>query len=577
MAKIYPFKYHRWSFEKHGRVILPMNENLWFKEHQSLLVAMANHPDGRALLCIDKNLPPVIEVAKNRVTCLLDIKGDGTVVKLHDFRIGAKWANVIRYRWKEFLRLAREFYSHKELGLHQHDVSGLKAATLSTFYPDADPESTTVDGRAGWSVANTNGDIWATARSNSGNTSLDSDTINAFQVLADTGSGDWRSFIRAIMLFDASALSGTIKTSTLSLYATTVDDDFTSDMVICSSNPASDTAIVDADGDIGNFGTTEFTDSRTTLAGITTSAYNDFVMNTAGIAHTSGIVKFGWLAGEDFDNIEPSWVSGDQSLVVISSADETGTSQDPKLVVVEYVTPSPLTLTSTMPDPTIASTIIITPDALPLTTTMPQAFAQVVLVPVDTLTLTTTMPTAVVDAPIIVAPDALMVTVSMPDPTIASQTALISVHDFPSGKTVSYKLVDEFSVVLQDWTSVGVIEEVIDVTADTSVYYTKSNLVSGTSQLLILWKTDDALPLTASTDVDIYLSKVVGIEEDVATKLDVEVSTRAPKTATDFIQKWIDNKLEVSDTLITLYDDDGTTPLRTWVRNATTNTRSKAT
>lgn len=53
----------------------------------------------------------------------------------------------------------------------------------------------------------------------------------------------------------------------------------------------------------------------------------------------------------------------------------------------------------------------------------------------------------------------------------------------------------------------------------------------------------------------------------------------AKQTKLDFIEKWILNKLvESSDgTTVTLYGDDGVTPLKTWAYSSTTKTRSKAT
>lgn len=66
--------------------------------------------------------------------------------------------------------------------------------------------------------------------------------------------------------------------------------------------------------------------------------------------------------------------------------------------------------------------------------------------------------------------------------------------------------------------------------------------------------------------------------------LDVTVSSRASATKqddmkdqTDFIEKWILNRLVVEDTQITLYDDDNTTPLKTWPWTDATNNRGKAT
>jgi len=45
------------------------------------------------------------------------------------------------------------------------------------------------------------------------------------------------------------------------------------------------------------------------------------------------------------------------------------------------------------------------------------------------------------------------------------------------------------------------------------------------------------------------------------------------------VEKWILNKLveSTNGTSVTLYDDDGITPLKTWAYSPSTKTRSKAT
>ena len=61
---------------------------------------------------------------------------------------------------------------------------------------------------------------------------------------------------------------------------------------------------------------------------------------------------------------------------------------------------------------------------------------------------------------------------------------------------------------------------------------------------------------------------------------EIEASIVLAKQAKlDFVEKWILNKLveNLGGTTVTLYDDDGVTPLKTWPYNSTTKTRSKAT
>src|SRR3990167_2540661 len=133
-----------------------LNEDVWFKRHQKLLLWMAAHPEGRKLLCLDQtNIGEIHRIRKNSVgndRYLTDGMFRGKVayrrVSTTDFRVGAKWANLIRFQWDWYCELAREYtYEQKAVGLWSPFglVPGL-AFTTSTFYPDPHTESTTVDG-----------------------------------------------------------------------------------------------------------------------------------------------------------------------------------------------------------------------------------------------------------------------------------------------------------------------------------------------------------------------------------------------------------------------------------------------
>lgn len=58
------------------------------------------------------------------------------------------------------------------------------------------------------------------------------------------------------------------------------------------------------------------------------------------------------------------------------------------------------------------------------------------------------------------------------------------------------------------------------------------------------------------------------IQNDLETELDASLN---------FVQKWILNRLVITDTEIILYDDDSLTVLKTWAWAALSKTRSKAT
>lgn len=93
-----------------------IKEDLWFKQQQRMLLWMANTDYGRDLLCIKKKFPKIIEIGKNHITCLSNIKkvnGLYHIQKTTAFKVGAKWANVIRYRWPEFQQYAQVYYAQQ--------------------------------------------------------------------------------------------------------------------------------------------------------------------------------------------------------------------------------------------------------------------------------------------------------------------------------------------------------------------------------------------------------------------------------------------------------------------------------
>ncbi|OHB72740.1 MAG: hypothetical protein A2W23_01250 [Planctomycetes bacterium RBG_16_43_13] len=78
-----------------------------------------------------------------------------------------------------------------------------------------------------------------------------------------------------------------------------------------------------------------------------------------------------------------------------------------------------------------------------------------------------------------------------------------------------------------------------------------------------------------SSNLNMTLSTV---NDNVLTRLATSAYTAPDNNKIAFVEKWILNKLienPVGDS-ITLYDDDGITPLKTWAYNSATKTRSKA-
>lgn len=208
--------------------------------------------------------------------------------------------------------------------------------TTSTFYPDPDPENTSVDG-AVYHVVSA-GNTWATIRDGAGTNADPGDNVNPFiRIRSHTDSNKWVDIFRSIFLFDASAIgdTDTIDSAILSVYSTGKADggSWTPNINVYSSAPASNTNLVA--GDFGSLGTTAFS-TVITYAGWA-DGYNAFTLNASGLAAISKTVvsKFGLRnANYDVANSAPTWGSNQISSISGYYADQADTTSDPKLVVV---------------------------------------------------------------------------------------------------------------------------------------------------------------------------------------------------------------------------------------------------
>jgi len=244
----------------------------------------------------------------------------------------------------------RLYYAFKPLWYCVHGwdmvVNALRLPVLNfgfdtlTVYPDAHPETTSVDGST---TRNNVLDTWAGIREGNGREAAAGNSADYVVYLISSGTSDrWDTLYRDAFLFDTSSLTDTvtINSATFSLYGTGVKSDaFSQSITLVSSNPNSNTELVSADYPIGRWGSTEFA-TRLAISSWNTSAYNDFSLNSNGIANISktSISKFGTRISADFDNSPPIWQNVASSYARSYFAERTGTSQDPKLVV-EYSVP----------------------------------------------------------------------------------------------------------------------------------------------------------------------------------------------------------------------------------------------
>jgi hypothetical protein len=206
----------------------------------------------------------------------------------------------------------------------------------STFYPDEQTETTSCDGAASQSYNYGSGESWATiiaAAGNGGTSALSPGVI----ITSDNVSGKWGELRRGIVLFDTSALTGdaTVSAAVFSLYGEDKYDyiSIAPDINVYSSAPASNTIIVA--GDYDSLGATAFCDTPISYASWSTEGYNDFTLNSTGIAavSTTSITKLGVRnASYDVAEISPEWASYNNT-AVLGYDTEQGAGYKPKLVV----------------------------------------------------------------------------------------------------------------------------------------------------------------------------------------------------------------------------------------------------
>ena len=216
-------------------------------------------------------------------------------------------------------------------------IAGKVGNTTSTFYPDANPESTSVDGdlsviQSTWNAAH---DATSGTADDSGNDILSRS--------AKTGSGT-HNIWRAVLLFDTTTLPDTdnIDSATLDLFVFEVKNEAGADgysyQAVVSSNPASNVALASGDYDAVGDAVDNPTKGSADIANNTfsTGVYNSISLNATGLSwiSTTGVTKLGVRDGHDIeDNVGGLTGNGIESHIWFYAADQTGTANDPKLVV----------------------------------------------------------------------------------------------------------------------------------------------------------------------------------------------------------------------------------------------------
>ena len=363
----------------------PLNELVWFRMFQPLLLEMANTDEGRELLRIPAECGKIEKIYKNAIhwrTGAFSIDGNGFIRDEWKaiFKVGAYWGNVIRMNWIEFRKLAKTFYEREYEGRKIYRpvlrVGGelVAAHATDTSYPAAGTGSTTVDGTlrrylvTGGSAASAAN--WNTVHDDSNATHVITTDTPDYLCDADDWfyGSDYRLDIRrGCATFDTSGIgSATISAGVASWYIDDTydkDSDATAYIALVESAPASnddlaagDYAQIGLDGIGGSFlvnNPTELTatgnryvmaddnDTRAEDGQGQPDAYRDWTMDATGLTaiSTSGVTKLGLRHGHDTTDHQTantpsaSGAASMYSLIYGKTADHTGTGSDPKLVV----------------------------------------------------------------------------------------------------------------------------------------------------------------------------------------------------------------------------------------------------
>lgn len=222
--------------------------------------------------------------------------------------------------------------------------------TVSTFYSDGNPETTSVDGQLANEPAAT---TWATIHDAASGTSIDdSGGSISLAVSADTVANQWVAVRRGAHLFDTASIpdGDTIDSATFEFVAEVKVDTLSpaGSVRMVTTTPASNTALVV--GDFSQTGGTPATAQATdlTVASLTadSATFNVFTLNATGRGNISktGVSKFGIRIASDGTNTEPTWSSNNQTRVVVATAEEIlAGDKRPKLVVTHTAPPATFT------------------------------------------------------------------------------------------------------------------------------------------------------------------------------------------------------------------------------------------
>lgn len=289
-----------------------------FYKYQKSLLNLTNDPFCRKLLGINHNL-----------------KIDALVPNGYGFRLG-------KNKWNFTFRTYPVY--QKRIGLALQTYDSLLEGIKYYFKPRQVQEFVTMYATTGNIFSGSGDGDWTGGSSPNWDTEHDSvsETANIVSATASfqthlAGGGDYR-IVRAYFPWDISAIPGgaTSSAGTIDLYVTNINEvNGPDDSGFCEATPVTPGTIVDADfNNMTVDSPTEFV-TRILVGSLSASQYNQYTINASGLSnidsHIGGTFwEVSYRSGRDMDDVAPA-PGTTIATVTVSTSDEGGTSQDPKL------------------------------------------------------------------------------------------------------------------------------------------------------------------------------------------------------------------------------------------------------
>ena len=332
----------------------------WFAREQHRLLWLLNHSTyfRRDLGIQECDLPhniDITEITPNSFSWgdrYFEKDGEWFLERTTDFRGTDKFAHRMYYAFYPIWNIAHKF----DLSLANKYAPSLNLGfdTLTAYPQEGNGGANiTCDGFMA-EVQNVTPVSWGTLVGAAGNTIvLTAASGKLWNFITGTDANTFKRINRSGFTFDTHEITSaaTISAAILSLYGTAEANPFQETLAsnIYSFAPANQADFVA--GDYDSLGTTPYSSNKT-LADWSIIGYNDFTLNSTGITAISktGITNMGVREVVcDVANSAPtlaSWGVNQDGYESAYFADQTGTNQDPKLVVTYTAAVGPANLKS---------------------------------------------------------------------------------------------------------------------------------------------------------------------------------------------------------------------------------------